>query len=147
MTLCSVSQQRTSQIGALQLYLLLLPSQENTPRSFLYTPFYHNFPASVYYYFINTAHNFTERNISTTGRKKFAELGILPFMGGLALCSLNKSFFCLICNILYRTKLFRTDFSLHILFIALYCVEPSSCLTQCKVSNLSRILLNLLLIC
>ena len=110
-------------------------------------PFYHNYPIAVYYHFINTVHNLAEWDIPTAGRKEFAGPGILLFIGSLVLCGLNKSLFCLICNILYRTKLFLADFSLYILFIVLHCVDPGRRLALRKISNLPYVLLNLLLIC
>ena len=110
-------------------------------------PLYHNFPAYVYYHFFNTVHNFIEWNIFTAGRKELTEHSVLLFIGGLIFCGLNKSFFYLICNILYRTKLFLTNLSLHILFVVLHCIDPSRRLALRKISNLPCVLLNLLLIC
>ena len=113
----------------------------------MFNPFYHNLFTFVYYNFINIIQNLTKWNIPTTGRKELAEPGISLFIGGLVFCGLNKSFFCPICNILYRTKLFLADLPLHILFLVFHRIDPSRCLALRKISNFPCVILNLLLIC
>ncbi len=108
--------------------------------------FYYNLGAFVQYDLINRGQNLTERNVLIAGRQEFAKFGVLRFIGGRVLCSLSKNLFCLICNILYYTEFFFTDYSLHILFVALRCIDPSRCFTLRKINNLPRILLNLLFI-